>query len=55
MARTNCMGLASNTPGQAKPVRVQNGHTAGRFVTPNSDTAANTKDKGRPEKKISTD
>lgn len=59
MARTNCMGFVSNTAGQAKPVRIQHGHTAGTIRTYNhldtSDTASNTKNKGKPEVRVNID
>lgn len=59
MARSNSMGFVSDTPGQAKPVRIQHGHTAGTIRTYNhtatSDTASNTKNKGRPEVRVNID
>ncbi len=53
MARSNCMGFASNTPGTAKGVSLQHKHTAGKFISTNSDTTDATKNPSRPEHKVS--
>lgn len=52
--KTNSSSLiVSSTTGHVTSIRVGNGHTAGRVKNFNSDTAANTKNPGRPEVRVS--